>query len=368
MRILLVTPLFFPSLSGAAVYFDTLSQALVKLDPASAVTILTRAIPGAPRREWRGPVRVSRLLPGRPLAPRARAVERLASVQTVVMALLMARLLRSDVVHYHTLVSYRAIHRLAPLFPAPLVGDMRDLAAKHEGASLRYYEHCSKLICASENILGFLRAAGFPADRLVHIPIPFVPPVPAPAGLAAKARARYGIPEGTPYLLFIGAIIPYKGVKEILAAMDTVWRDLPDLHLVLAGPLTPDGDALFPGGFRAAAGRDHRLHYVGPVPHEDIPLLVQDAAVFILPSRTEGLPRASLEAIALGRKVILPPGIPEFDAACPDAVLDEITPEAIARKITATWERGRPATYPLARHDATRVAALTRDVYRDVAR
>lgn len=37
---------------------------------------------------------------------------------------------------------------------------MRDRAARAEGAS----------ICASENILEFLTAGGFTADRLVHIP------------------------------------------------------------------------------------------------------------------------------------------------------------------------------------------------------
>jgi glycosyltransferase involved in cell wall biosynthesis len=228
--------------------------------------------------------------------------------------------------------------------------------------------HCSKLICASENILGFLRAQGLPADRLVHIPIPFVPPRPAPAALVATARARYGLPDGVRYLLFVGAIIPYKGIREMLAAMETVWRRLPDLHVVLAGPLTPAGDALFPGGFQAAISCDCRLHYLGPVPHEDIALLLQGAEIFILPSRTEGLPRAALEAIALGRKAILPPGIPEFDAACPEAVLAEITPAAIARKIEVTWDQGRPLTYPLARHDAGRAAALTHDVYRLVVR
>jgi glycosyltransferase involved in cell wall biosynthesis len=136
--------------------------------------------------------------------------------------------------------------------------------------------------------------------------------------------------------------------------------------VVLAGPLTPAGDALFPHGFRAAVARDGRLHYPGPVPHADVALLLQGAAMFILPSRTEGLPRSGLEAIALGRKCILPPGIPEFDAACPEAVLDAVTAEAIARKILATWERGRPPAYPLALHDAARVAGLTRDAYRAV--
>lgn len=366
MRILLVTPLFFPSLSGAAVYFDTLSQALVRLQPGARVTILTRALADTRRLERRGRVRVLRLLPA---AGRRTAIgERLAALATVVVILLVSLALRSQVVHYHTLVSYRAIHRLAPLFPAPLVGDMRDLAARDEGASLASYRHCSRLICASENIHAFLAAGGFTADRLVHIPIPFVPPAPAPAEGVAGARARYGLARAGSYLLFAGAVMPGKGVGELLAAMELVWARLPDLHLALAGPLTPAGEALFAGGFRARVARDGRLHYLGAVPHPDLMLLLQGADMFVLPSRTEGLPRACLEAIALGRKVVLPPGIPEFLRACPDAVLDEVTPKAIAATIERTWHAGAPPAYPFGPHDADRAAARTLAVYREVTR
>jgi glycosyltransferase involved in cell wall biosynthesis len=362
MRVLLVTPLFFPSLSGAAVYFDTLSRRLLRIEPSLRVTILTRAVAGAPVVERRGPVRVLRLLPAA-RAYRTRLGERMATVTTVVVMLGVSLVLRSDVVHYHTLVSYRAIHRLAPLFRAPLVGDMRDLAAKHETADIAQYRHCSRLISASENIHDYLLAAGFPAERLVHVPIPFEPPVPAAPADVAAARARYGVSD-VAYALFIGAILPSKGVAELVAAMALVWRELPELHLALAGPLAGEGDAHFPGGFRAHIARDARLHYLGPVPHGEVLLLLQAAELFVLPSRGEGLGRSGLEAIALGRKAILPPGVPEFAAACPEAVLETVTPEAIAEQIVRTWRDDKPPAYPLERHDPARIAAATLAVYR----
>jgi glycosyltransferase involved in cell wall biosynthesis len=362
MRVLLVTPLFFPSLSGAAVYFDTLSRMLLRVEPSLRVTILTRAVSGAPVVERRGPVRVLRLLPAA-RAHRTRVGERGAALATGVIMLVVSLALRSDIVHYHTLVSYRVIHRLAPLFRAPLVGDMRDLAASHEGADITQYGHCSRLICASENIRDYLLAAGFPPQRLVHIPIPFESPVPASSADVAAARARYGLSD-TAYALFIGAILPSKGVGELVAAMAAVWRELPQLHLALAGPLAREGDAHFPGGFRAYIGRDVRLHYLGPVPHGEVLLLLQAATLFVLPSRGEGLGRSGLEAIALGRKAILPPGVPEFAAACPEAVLETVTPAAIAEHIVRAWRADKSPQYPLERHDAARIAAATLAVYR----
>jgi glycosyltransferase involved in cell wall biosynthesis len=350
MRVLLVTPLFFPSLSGAAVYFDTLARGVRAAAPGTEITLLTRRVRGAPASERRDGVRVLRLLPGSRLA-----------APTVLAASLV---LGSDVVHYHTLVSYRGLGRLASLFRARIVGDMRDLAARNEGADLRHYLHCSRLICASENIFRFLRTRDFPAWKLVHVPIPFAPPRPPTTAEVEAALARYRVPLDRPYALFVGAIIPYKGVAELLAAMPLVWRRDPELRLVLAGPLTPEGDAAFPGGFRAAVGADPRLRWVGPVAHADVPALMAGADLFVLPSRTEGLPRACLEAIALRRRLITPPGIPEFDAACPNAVLPAVTPEAIAEKIEWTRREGVPVDYPLDRHDVGRVAALTLDVYR----
>ncbi len=354
MRVLLVTPLFFPSVSGAAVYFDTLGHELLRRLPGGAVTLLTRTLPGARRREARDGLSVLRLLPrgdGRP-----------AAALTALTMLAVARALGADVVHYHTLVSYRAVGRLARRFRAPLVGDMRDLAARDEGASITAYDHCSRLICASENILGFLQSAGFPADRLVPVPIPLPPPPRAAPDEVAAARRRWGLSQA-PYALFVGALGPAKGVGELLAAMPALWRRRPGLHLALAGPVTAAGQALLAG--RADLAGDPRLHRLGPVPHADLLRLLQGAEVFVLPSRSEGLPRSALEALALGVPVVLPPGIPEFDRACPEAVLPALTPEALADAVLAAPERG-PSSYPLERHDPGAVAARILEVYRAV--
>lgn len=356
MRVLLVTPLFFPSVSGAAVYFDTLGRELLRLLPGSEVTVLTRAVDGAPRRERRDGLTVRRLLP--------RSESRAAAVQTGLTMLAASLAWRSEVVHYHTLASYRVVRRLAPFFRAPLVGDMRDLAARDEGASIRAYGHCSRVICASENILAYLRGAGFPAERLVPVPVPLPRPARATAAEVAAARRRRGL-AGLAYALFAGAITPGKGVRELLAAMPEVWRRRPDLHLVLAGPLTPAGDRLFDGGFRAAVAEDPRLHYLGPVPHPELLLLLQGADLFVLPSRSEGLPRSALEALALEVPVVLPPGIPEFERACPQAVLPALTSEAIAEAVLAAPARG-PVAYPLERHDPAAVTAQVIEVYRAV--
>ena len=63
----------------------------------------------------------------------------------------------------------------------------------------------------------------------------------------------------------------------------------------------------------------------------------------VLPSRSEGLPTVVLEAVALGSKVICPPGIPEFDEHMPHFVLSEVSADAIANALDEGERAARKA-------------------------
>lgn len=365
MRILFVTPLFLPSLSGAAVYFDTLTREIARQEPDARLTILTRRVSGAPAVERCGAVTVLRRLPRARGGTDGTPAGRAAAVVTGAMILGAAYRDRSDVVHYHTQASYRVLHALAPCFRARLVADMRDLAAEHEGADVRYYARCHRVICAAENVCQYLRRAGFPPEKLAHVPVPLAPlPAPSPASVRA-VRARLGLPDEAPYVLHLGHLTPAKGVPELLDAMERLWAARPDLHLVLAGARAAGADASFDHRLAAVLAREPRVHWTGPVGREDVPALLGGAAVFVLASRSEGLPRACLEALSLGVNVVLPPGVPEFARACPDAVLGRVEPGAIAAAVDAALRRARPPAYPLAAHDVGAVAARTLAVYRE---
>jgi glycosyltransferase involved in cell wall biosynthesis len=364
MRILFVTPLFFPMLSGAAVYFDILSREILKLEPSSDITILTRFLRDAPVIERRGQVKVLRLLPNRVVKYFPRFQNRVSGFLTPLVVLAISKFLRIELVHYHTLASYRGIHLLARFFCTPLIGDMRDLAAKHEGASLKYYTQCKRLICASENIFEFLLSGGFSPEKLVRIPIPFEKPKPFSSSIVKEVKVKHGIPLDSPYILFVGAIIPYKGVLELFQAMELIWERFPELHLVLAGPLTDEGNRQFPEGFISFIKKYRRVKYLGPVAHSESLVLIQGAEIFVLPSRTEGLPRSCLEALSLGKKVVLPPGIPEFDKYCPEYVLEYIAPDTIARKIEMVLSSEKYGVYPLQNHDSSKIALRTIELYK----
>lgn len=108
----------------------------------------------------------------------------------------------------------------------------------------------------------------------------------------AEARRRLKISENAYVVLYVGRLIPTKGVNELL---DAFRMDLPAevLGLIVgAGPL------------HEAAKSVGRVRAVGAVGNEQLPVYMAAADCFVLPSYREGLPTVLVEAGASGLPVI----------------------------------------------------------------
>jgi glycosyltransferase involved in cell wall biosynthesis len=103
-------------------------------------------------------------------------------------------------------------------------------------------------------------------------------------------RRQLGIPEGAPIVLYVGRIASGKGIEHLLAAA----REIPDAHVVLAGPDDRHGVA-------TEAPRVHRLPMTDEPPHA----LYPQADVFVLASAGESFGMVAAEAAAAGTPVIV---------------------------------------------------------------
>jgi glycosyltransferase involved in cell wall biosynthesis len=97
----------------------------------------------------------------------------------------------------------------------------------------------------------------------------------------------------------IGNLYPVKGHVHLIDALALLGRRFPRLHVAIAGR----GDEAGPILTRASAhGVIERVHLVGL--RSDIGAVLSSADVFALPSLSEGLPLALLEAMFAGRPIV----------------------------------------------------------------
>lgn len=123
------------------------------------------------------------------------------------------------------------------------------------------------------------------------VPLSVVPP------FTRLSQVPRDVPRDRRSVVLLGYPPHLKGVDVLLRAFRQVVQACPDAVLSIAG--TPD----MPEDLvRMAAGLPVR--FLGRLGHDDALRLVASAGVFTLPSRTEGVPRVLIEAMAAGTCVV----------------------------------------------------------------
>jgi teichuronic acid biosynthesis glycosyltransferase TuaC len=112
-----------------------------------------------------------------------------------------------------------------------------------------------------------------------------------------QARKQLGLSSDGPWLLFVGNFVGVKSVDTLLNALKQIPRAR--LMLVGAGPLHKQYQALAEENRIAS-----RLHWAGSQPHSNIPQYMAASDILVLPSKSEGEPNVTIEALASGRPVV----------------------------------------------------------------
>ncbi len=144
----------------------------------------------------------------------------------------------------------------------------------------------------------------------------------------ADARRALGLTDERTVVLFVGYLLPEKGVRELAAAA----TGLGDPYTVL---FVGEGPEHGYGSEDPRAG--DRLRYVGQQSHEDVIRSMAAADVLVLPSHGEGLPTVLVEAGSVGLPVIASTvgGIPELLADGRGTLLPTVDAAAIADALLA---------------------------------
>lgn len=204
---------------------------------------------------------------------------------------------------------------------------------------LRAAEQAAGLLAVSEALAGDMAALGFPREKItVHYTgldrALFRPLDRMDSRIRLEREHGLALPDNAPLLASVGALIPRKGQRIAIRAL----ARLPHAHLALVGA-GPDRAPL--ESFARAGSVAERVHFLGPLDHAALPVVLSAADAMVLPSASEGLANAWVEALACG---------------CPLVITDA----GGAREVVTSPAAGR-----IVERDADAIAAAVRDLLAD---
>jgi glycosyltransferase involved in cell wall biosynthesis len=132
-------------------------------------------------------------------------------------------------------------------------------------------------------------------------------PRSTPPGL----RSSLGISDSSPLVVSVGRFVPYKGYRHLVEAARLVENSMPGVHWILVG----DGEQWQELEARCQSlGLQAQIHFPGW--REDIPEILSACDIFVLPSLSEHFGRVVIEAMAMGKPVVVTDagGVPEIVA------------------------------------------------------
>lgn len=294
IHVCMIMPSYYPVVGG----METQVERLVPFLRRHGVdcSVLTRQPYGAAAREVRDGVRIERVRvsggPGlRSVSFTARGTSHIALNRR-----------RIDVLHAHSIMSPSTIAALSGLlFHKPRVVTLHaryepdHLLSKPFGAArLRLYRRViDRFVAITEDIESLLQDQQVPGHRVIRIPNGIDTSRFAPAAPSERAviRQELNLPTSMPLAVFVGRLHPVKQVDVLLRA----WAAIDNGNLVILG----DGeDRTRLEALLLELGLERRVELRGMV--DNVEAYLRAADVFALPSSSEGLSVALLEAMSCG--------------------------------------------------------------------
>jgi len=135
-----------------------------------------------------------------------------------------------------------------------------------------------------------------------------------PAGNKHRLREQLGWPTESTVAIYVGGLVAVKGIKELAATAEPLLNQHERFHLVCVGD-GPARDGL--AALRDRLARERAVLLPGRVAPEEVPRFLQAADFLVLPSYSEGMPQAVLEAMNCGLPIVA-----TRVGGVPEAVLD----------------------------------------------
>lgn len=334
MNIVYVSPIYKPSVGGAAVYLDMMTQYFSQSQDVETFTVITEKNPKSSGNDdvIAKKTSVLRIFPFRAGRQKKNLLSYLLYViQNAQYFYLLWYFMRHkvDAIFVHSSLHNNpntlfVVIRIAKLFfkNTTYVLDVRDPKLPES----RFYQ-CKiydRIISCSNNVTQHLSKDVKIAKKVIEIPIP-VEKSEDHEHRDADVLNRLGLNSKTFVFNGSGCSLE-KGVKR-LAQVVKILRQTDDVFLVVAGKKRYWDEEL------EKANNEGWLICTGELSHAEVMALSTRSLVDMNASSVDSMPRHTLEALIHGSTILLPNDIPEFIEKCPNVVVDYSSPESVAWKI-----------------------------------
>jgi glycosyltransferase involved in cell wall biosynthesis len=208
-----------------------------------------------------------------------------------------------------------------PILSQPVLG--RALFAITDWLSCRL---ATEVLCVSRSVRRFMIANGFcrsakarvlGAGHVSGVDVAKFNPARQSEEEKKRIRNRYGIPQDSLVIGYIGRLVPDKGIAELATAWEVLRGEFPQAHLLLCGYFEPVHPV--PPGLEAKLRSDPLIHITGKWLN-DMPAVYSAVDLCVLPTYREGLSTVAIECGAMTVPIVATrvPG-------CVDAIRDGVT-------------------------------------------
>lgn len=229
----------------------------------------------------------------------------------------------------------------------PMTALRRALRRRLLGAQYRFIDRF--LAIGSKNT-EYYRAHGVPPERIFRVPFSvdnqrFSQAAALPEAERRERRARFGVQDERPVLLYASKLTPWKHPDDLLRAAAALLARGHALHVVIAGSGVMEAE------LRALAAQlelGERVSFIGFINQSELPRLYAACDVFVLAAEHEPWALVVNEVMCAGLPVVVGAGV-----GC--------VPDLVQPKVNGfTCEAGNPASLTAALEPLVLDAALRR--------
>lgn len=214
-----------------------------------------------------------------------------------------------DLIHAHFLYPFGFVGaRLKSSFDKPFVVTAHGSDVRTTPFKDKYYLKIVKYVLRQANFIittsqsnsKILQSLGATSNRVSVIPNGYDPDlfklIPV-----TEARRKLGLPLNKKILVSIGNLKQVKGHRYLIEAMQLISKKRKDIILIIVGSGSMEKELR---NRIVSYGLEENVFLVGRKMHHEIPLWMNAATLFVLPSLAEGFPTVIPEAMACGKPVI----------------------------------------------------------------